>query len=129
MIKAHKNELITKCKERLYTVDEVMPCVVEKNGDMWTIDVDHPAYPMEMKKGVGTELKKILSTIGIHATPNCSCTSRAVLMNSKGVDWCRKNKETIIDWLSEESKKRKLPFFRSLGRRLVDFAISRSVRS
>ena len=45
MITCHRSYLEARCTERGYTLDEVMPCVVSQDGDEWTIDVEHPAYP------------------------------------------------------------------------------------
>ena len=76
-----------------------MACVVSKDGDQWTIDVDHPAYPRVSKlslPGVGTKLKGLLSLIGIKASSGCSCNKRAVLMNERGVEWCEQNKAEIL---------------------------------
>jgi hypothetical protein len=47
MITTHKSNLIARCQQRGYTLAEVMPCVISQDGDEWTIDVDHPAYPKE----------------------------------------------------------------------------------
>lgn len=43
--------LVARSHERGYTLDEVMPCVVAQDGDLWTIDVDHPSYPRTPKPG------------------------------------------------------------------------------
>ena len=51
MISCHRSHLEARCTERGYALDEVMPCVVAHNGDEWTIDVDHPAYPRTPKPG------------------------------------------------------------------------------
>lgn len=51
MITCHRSHLEARCVERGYTLDEVMPCVVSQDGDEWTIDVDHPAYPRTPKPG------------------------------------------------------------------------------
>jgi hypothetical protein len=45
MTRCLRQHLEEKCVERGYTLDEVLPCVVSQDGDEWTIDVDHPAYP------------------------------------------------------------------------------------
>ena len=45
MITCHRSNLEARCSERGYTLDEVLPCVVSQDGDEWTIDVEHPAYP------------------------------------------------------------------------------------
>ena len=75
MITCHRIFLEQRCNERGYTIDEVMPCVISQNGDEWTIDTDHAAYPRISKIvyvepttitfGPGTELKNLLSKIGI----------------------------------------------------------------
>jgi len=73
--------------------------------------------------GVGTELKKLLSKIGIKATPNCSCNKKAATMDTNGIEWCENNIDTIVGWLKEEATKRKLPFVDMAGRILVKRAI------
>ena len=85
MISCHVAHLSFRCKSRGYTLEEVMPCVVAQDGDQWTIDVDHPAYPRHPKPGFvplqpvtpppspshgpGTELSKLLKRFGIEPTP------------------------------------------------------------
>jgi hypothetical protein len=78
--------------------------------------------------GPGTELKKLLSKIGIKSSPSCSCNKRAAEMDRQGVAWCEQNVETICDWLQEESAKRKLPFVRLAGKALIYMAIRRATR-
>jgi hypothetical protein len=51
MITCHRSNLEARCTERGYTLEEVIPCVVSQDGDEWTIDVDHPAYPRVAKAG------------------------------------------------------------------------------
>lgn len=151
----HKNNLIARCEQRGYTIEEVEACILEKlDNDIWVIDVDHPAYPSKSKEnfdhpsyrimedirsgkikdtndigeGAGTELKKLLSWMNIQSTPNCSCNKRAKLMNDKGIDWCKNNLDEICDWLKEESEKRKIPFFKYGAQKLIKLAISRAER-
>lgn len=143
MIVAHKNALIQRCNQRGYSLDEVMPCVVSQDGDMWTIDETHEKYPhprhdvkmqevvpqpqpIDIGEGVGTELKKLLKLIGINASPTCSCNTRAKTMNENGIEWCKDNIDTIVGWLKEESEKRNLPFFTFGAKKLVNFAIYRA---
>ena len=73
--------------------------------------------------GPGTELKRLLKTIGITTTPNCSCNARARVMDGNGCDWCEANVDTIVGWLREEATKRRLPFVDVAGRLLVKRAI------
>ena len=135
---AHKRFLIARCEQRGYSVEEVMPCVIEKlENDIWVIDVNHPTYPAKKREfvprpvedlgeGVGTELKSLLSMFNIQASPNCSCLKRAKIMNENGVDWCENNQDIILDWLKEEALKRKLPFFRYAAKKMLHLAISRT---
>lgn len=58
MITCHRKYLIQICRGRNYTLDEVMPCVVRQNGDMWTIDTKHPAYPMQSKAAKSVSIRK-----------------------------------------------------------------------
>jgi hypothetical protein len=132
MITTHRRHLEARCSERGYTLDEVMPCVISQDGDEWTIDVDHPAYPRVSRlpepapiptSGPGTELKKLLARVGITATPDCACNARAAEMDRQGVEWCEANIDTIVGWLREQAEARGLPFLDVAGRLLVRRAI------
>lgn len=82
-----------------------------------------PATLEDHPDGPGTILSKMLSKIGIHSTPNCSCRRRAMEMNTRGPDWCAENIDMIVGWLREESEKRKLPFVDFAGKLLIQRAI------
>jgi hypothetical protein len=130
--------LKTRCTERGYTLDEVMPCVVAQNGDEWTIDVEHPQYPRQPKPGFeppqpepsppshgpGKELHGLLGRFGLTASGDCKCNSRAALMDAKGCDWCEVNIEEIVGWLRESAAERGLPFLDVAARLLVKRAIA-----
>jgi hypothetical protein len=92
------------------------------------IEVFRPAA-VTPEAGPGTELKKLLRTIGIQATPNCSCNARARTMDANGCGWCEANIDTIVGWLREEATKRKLPFVDMAGRLLVRRAIRNARRA
>jgi hypothetical protein len=81
------------------------------------------AEPVVAAGGAGTELKALLSTIGIHSSPTCSCNKRAKTMDDNGLVWCAANIDTIVGWLREEATKRRLPFVDMAGRMLVRRAI------
>ena len=132
MITCHRSHLEARCTERGYTLDEVMPCVVSQDGDQWTIDVEHAAYPRASRlplpvappaHGPGTEVKKLLARVGIAATPDCACNARAAEMDRQGVEWCEANIDTIVGWLREQAEARGLPFLDLAGRLLVRRAI------
>jgi hypothetical protein len=138
MITTHRSNLEARCTERGYTLDEVLPCVVSQDGDEWTIDADHPAYPRASRlpepaptptSGPGTELKKLLGRVGITATPDCSCNARAAEMDRQGVEWCETNTDTIVGWLREQAEARGLPFLDVAGRLLVKRAIANARRN
>lgn len=76
--------------------------------------------------GPGTELKRLLKLVGITADPGCSCNQRAMAMDRRGCDWCEQNIDQIDGWLSEEAKKRKLPYLSLAGRALIHLAIRRA---
>jgi hypothetical protein len=79
----------------------------------------------ELDEGPGKELRKLLSWFATD-TPDCECKSRAKKMNTWGVEGCRNNIETILDWLQEEAEKRGLPYVRFIAKQLVLLAISRA---
>lgn len=82
--------------------------------------------PNDIGQGAGTELKALLSIIGINSVPNCSCNARAKSMNLNGIDWCKNNKEEILSWMKEEADKRGLPFLKFGAKRILNYAISKA---
>jgi hypothetical protein len=80
-------------------------------------------------KGPGSELKRLLASIGIVAKPNCACNARARVMDRQGCDWCEQHLDTIVGWLREEATKRGLPFIDAAGRLLVKRAIRNARRA
>jgi len=138
MITCHKDHLVARCQQRGYTLEEVMPCVVSRDGDMWTIDEKHWAYPVA-KPGsaqlppasgclAGTELKALLRFLGFTSTPTCPCNARAAEMDQRGCDWCEENIDTVVGWLEEQAKIRGLPFLRAGGKLVVRRAIANARR-
>jgi hypothetical protein len=47
-------------------------------------------------KGVGTELKKIFTELGIPPTSACQCDAKAREWNANGVEWCQTHRAEII---------------------------------
>ena len=129
MITCEPKYLIDRCHERGYTLEEVMPCVVRQiDEDLWVIDETHPSYPHSREPKppkclAGTELKKLLKRVGIEATPNCSCNSRAAHMDTMGCQWVKENIELVVDWLGEEAQKRGLPFMRMAAKAVVSLSV------
>jgi len=119
--------LRARCRERGYGLEEVQECIARREGDLIWVDVSHPKYPKEPRRGgPGSQLKGLLARIGIVASPACSCSKRARIMDEKGCDWCEQNIDTIDGWLAEEAKKRKLPYLSMAGKALIRLAIRRA---
>jgi hypothetical protein len=79
-----------------------------------------------VSSGPGTELKKLLSSIGITATPNCKCNARVKHMDAMEAQepgWCETNIDTVVGYLRESAADRGLPFLDAAGRVLVRRAI------
>ena len=76
----------------------------------------------------GTELKKLLSFLGIKPVKGCKCKKRARYMDKMGCDWCEQNVGQIIGWLQEEHTRTKslLPFISFAAEKLVRLAIRRA---
>lgn len=131
VIVAERRHLEARCRERGWTLDEVADCVVARDGDSWTIDTAHPAYPRAAKPGwtpsppagPGTEMKKLLAAVGIVASENCPCEQHARQMDAWGADECGRRVNEIVGWLRAEAAERGLPFLDSAGRMLVRLAI------
>jgi len=82
--------------------------------------------------GPGKELKKLLSKLGIKADSGCKCSDRAKhmdYMEQTDPGWCERNIDTIVGWLEEEAKKRKLPFIKTIAKMLVKRAIKNAQRN
>jgi hypothetical protein len=139
MITCRRKHLAARCRERGYTFDEVRLCIVSEDGDQITVDETHPAYPREPKPGFakpknqpakpdsptsgpGTELKALLATIGIVASPTCKCNAMARRMDQWGPDESLAHMEEIVDVMEETAKARKLPFLRAGARQMVRLA-------
>lgn len=137
MIACHRANLEQRCAERGYTLAEVMPCVVSQDGDEWTIDVDHQAYPrvsrlpQPIANGPGTELSNLLKRFGIEPTPTCQCRAKAQQMDAWGCDEASKPEriDEVVAVMREEAKARGLPFLDAVGRLLVRRAIANARRN
>lgn len=145
MIPCSLIDLIQRCAERGYTLEEVRACIVYQHESSIVVDETHPDYPRDTKPGFipqqqqpaaptsgpGTELKKLLKKIGITATPNCSCNARARRMDeeeARNPGWCEEHLEEIVGWLREEASNRGLPFLDAAGRMIVRRAIKNAKR-
>ena len=140
VMKCHRAHLEARCTERGYTLAEVLPCVVSQDGDEWTIDVDHPAYPRVSRlpepapiptSGPGTELSKLLKRFGINPTPTCQCRAKQQQMDAWGPDEASRPEriDEVVAVMRAEAEARGLPFLDIAGRLLVRRAISNARRN
>lgn len=86
-------------------------------------------FPKTMEEdphGPGTQLSKMIKSLGIHMSDSCSCRRHAINMNTKGNDWCEQNIDTVVGWIEQEAKNRGLPFVKMVGKVMVNRAIKKS---
>lgn len=72
-----------------------------------TSAVERPFYEQHLVPpgyGPGSELKKLLSSIGINSKPNCSCNAFAAKMDRWGVDGCYIRSENIVSKIRQNAK-------------------------
>ena len=141
MITTHRSNLEARCHERGYTLAEVLPCVISQDGDEWTVDVEHPAYPrvsrlpepptFPLSHGPGTELSRLLKRLGINPTPTCECRAMSQKMDAWGPDECERPEriDEVVAVMRAEAEARGLPFIDIAGRMLVRRAIQNARRN
>jgi hypothetical protein len=63
-------------------------------------------------RGPGDALHAAIEGLGLRVERGCACRSKIAEMNQRGADWCVANVDTIVGWLADEAKRRRLPFVR-----------------
>lgn len=111
-----------------YTQAQLDNIVKQKLGDdpQSVIQALYPRTLEQDPNGPGTILASMFNKIGIKSSPTCSCKRHALEMNKNGAEWCENNISTIIGWLKQESKKRKIPFVEPIAKMVVQRAINQS---
>jgi hypothetical protein len=149
MIGIYKPHIIEKGAFIAGYTEAVMACAVKETKSMVFLTAQdyaelrsryghHKYVPSALKprpprpappppSGPGTELKALLATIGIVASPTCSCNKMAKKMDEWGQESLN-HIEEIVDVMEETAKKRKLPFLRTAGRTLVRIACWKAKR-
>lgn len=138
MISCHRIILESRCRAVGISLSEAMQCVVERHGDIWTIDTGHKSYPASSSggstsspavqraaSGPGTELSKLLKRFGIEPTPTCACRAKAAEMDAWGPDECSKPERIneVVAVMRAEAEARGLPFVEIAAKLLVRRAI------
>jgi hypothetical protein len=90
MIRCRLHHLEARCRQRGYTLEQVLPCIVSQDGDRLVVDETHQAYP-RAKPGLGDMVKAGLSAVGITEERvskaigrPCGCSKRAEHLNAIG---------------------------------------------
>jgi len=73
MITCHKKYLEARCAERGHSISEVMSCVLAQDGEMWTVDVNHPSYPLEKVAALSFTCVPDCNTPEFACAPNKCC--------------------------------------------------------
>jgi hypothetical protein len=139
LVKCHQAHLEARCAERGYTLAEVLPCVVQQDGDEWIVDTGSAFYPRAPAAGYellsaptaaphgpGTELSKLLKRFGVEPTPTCQCRAKAAQMDAWGADECARPEriDEVVAVMRAEAEARGLPFLDAAGRFLIKRAIN-----
>jgi hypothetical protein len=90
MIRGTVKAFEQRCQERGYTLAEVEPCIVSRDGDYLTVDETHPAYPHK-RRGLGDMVADGLAAVGITKERvskaigrPCGCGKRQEKLNELG---------------------------------------------
>ena len=68
------SDFARRCAERGATLEAVAPCIVSRQGDTVTVDVEHPAYPKRPAGDIGlgdTIARAIHAATGIKPCGGC----------------------------------------------------------
>lgn len=81
--------------------------------------------------GAGSQLKKILSSMGISARPSCNCMRTAAEMDENGIQWCKDHTDKIANVMKREAAARgwplaNTPMAKAGAVRIVKLAIKRA---
>jgi|SRR5579884_3095117 len=69
---------------------------------------DYAHRPQAPDIGPGTELTKLLDSLGIKKAVGCQCGAKAAEMNAWGVAGCKERRDEIAGWLRDNAKQHSL---------------------
>lgn len=73
--------------------------------------------------GVGSVFYRLLNKYGIKINANCKCLAYLHQMNKNGHNWCKSNKNSILDKLKQESSTQKISYNNSIALKLLEKAL------
>ena len=78
MITGPRSNFEARCRQRGYTLEQVLPCIISQDGDNITVDETHPAYP-RAKPGLAQKAANFAASAAKHVAagmPQCSDEER-----------------------------------------------------
>lgn len=119
-------KLIEKNKPEGYIADIVSNCVENIDNEIFILEdeiYENLCKKYKKNEGVGFELKKMFSSVGIKIEEESFIDKKFRDIDNLGIEWCELNNKIILYWLELESRERKIPFVRIVGRLLLLKAI------
>lgn len=93
MISCRRRHLEARCRQRGYTLEQVLACIVSEDGDRLVVDETHSAYP-RARPGLGDVVASGLAAVGITKErvskvtgKPCGCGKRQAALNELGAKY------------------------------------------
>ena len=122
-------KLVESNKPEGYITDIINNCLENIDNEIFVLEDEvykNLCEKYKKNEGVGFELKKMFSSVGIKIEENSFIDKKLIDMNNLGIGWCELNQKIILYWLELEAKERKIPFVRIVGRMLLLKAIKKA---
>jgi len=82
--------------------------VLANHGQFVRRDASHPSKPqtdrlaaIQASAGPGSQLWRLLESLGVQHKSDCACLTRAEQMNAWGQAGCREHRDEILTWMRE----------------------------
>lgn len=76
-----KRQFEQRLIQRGATWESAAACIISDDGEMVTVDVDHPAYPRAPDQGLGDTVSPWLAKLGVRPRQECGCKKRQAWLN------------------------------------------------
>lgn len=76
MIVVHRRQIEAICRQRGRALADAMPCVVAQDGDIWTIDETHAAYPRVRQPSIIQKAVNFATSAAAHVAAGMPQASR-----------------------------------------------------
>lgn len=79
MIYCKRTHLESRCRQRGYSPEEVIACIVSEDGDQIVVDETHPAYPRDARPGFVQKATNFAAAAARHlANGGRQCTDEQI---------------------------------------------------